>query len=344
MIRGARSGIVAFAVATCLLAANFVASARMTDGPLPLPVFDPDGVFSTLAHPSATAADRGAGVRTSAADISRDGRPDLLTVHGTSTDLTAHLGAGTGAFTTSVKVGTRPTTRTWIGQGDVDGDGDPDIASIDSGGSLSFALHTGTFAGQSTYSPETVFTTGWAAAQIPTFVDFFGRDDSQRWVLDGLADLIFRFSGDNSMYLYRNQGPVNGRPTFSNLGTLFGNTQAVTGLALADLTGDDFPDFYMTFTDGSARIFDMFAEMDSNGAYYGKWYVLQTSGADATERRLLLDATGDGWADLVIRLANGNLVVRPHPRDWDPAHPSRLFDSSKQITLGTGWGQYRLMA
>jgi hypothetical protein len=281
-------------------------------------------------------------------DLSGDGRPDLVTVRTGTNALEVHTGAagGIGAFTTATTIGTTASDRIWLGQGDLTGDGNPDIATLSSDGTMRIATHTGTFDGLHTLNAEFTWATGWQAGNLFTLTDFLGRDPNNPTELDGLADVLFRYSGDNGYYVYINEGAnANGFPQLRNWGKLLNDMQAVISVSIADVTGDGFPDLYMTFTDGSARLLDLFAEQDSTGQWHEKWYTIQPTGADASDFRTLTDVNGDGLPDLVTRRkAAGELRVDFHSGLWNPATPSTLFDTTHEKVLATGWTSYRLAA
>ncbi|MFE0027738.1 FG-GAP repeat domain-containing protein [Amycolatopsis sp. NPDC059021] len=281
-------------------------------------------------------------------DISTDRVPDLLTVEAAKGELAVHEGTGQpggrGAFAGSVKVATMGLERTWLGQGDLNGDGYNDLVSLSSDGTLSLSVHSGIFAGENTFRPERVIARGWGAASLVTVADFVGRDTRNPTELDGLADILFRHG--TTIYAYVNQGPdASGNVRFTNLGAILDNAQAVTSMQLADVTGDDFPDFFMTFTDGSARLLDLFAEQDSTGKSHEKWYVLRPSGVDAADVRILTDINGDDYPDLVTRdKTTGALLACLHNGNWEPASPSTVFDPAHPKVLATGWAGYRIVA
>ncbi|MEV6824999.1 VCBS repeat-containing protein [Amycolatopsis sp. NPDC051102] len=341
-------------VTTLLLGSSLVtgtsAAAAEPSGPaIALPVIPATSPLRELLRPgpgvhrqahTALAAGRG--------DITGDGRPDLVTVSTGTNQISVHAGTadGTGAFSSSTTIGTTGADRTWIGQGDLTGDGNRDILTFATDGSMHIAAHSGTFDGTTTLNPEYTWSTGWQAGSLWALTDFVGRDPNDPTTLDGLADILFRYSGDNGYYLYVNEGPdANGRPQLSNRGKLLDNMQAVTSMSIADVTADGFPDLYMTFTDGSARLLDIFAELDSSGHWQAKFYTIQPTGVVAADTRTLTDVNGDGLPDLVIwHKATGTVTADLHSGLWNPATPSSLFDTAHERTLTTGWTGYRLAA
>ncbi|MFF4591479.1 FG-GAP repeat domain-containing protein [Amycolatopsis sp. NPDC001319] len=292
--------------------------------------------------------DRAAILATGRGDITGDGVPDLVTIANGTNTLDVHAGArgGSGAFTTSTTIGTSAADRIWMGQGDLTGDGNNDILTFSSDGAMRINAHSGTFSGTSTLEPEFTWTTGWQAGSLFVLSDFVGKDPNDPTTLDGLADVLFRYSGDNGYYLYVNEGPdANGIPQLSNRGKLLDSMQAVTSVELGDETGDGFPDFYMTFTDGSSRLLDIFAEQDSSGEWHEKWYTIQPTGSLASDYRTLTDVNSDGFPDLVVwHKSTGTVTVDLHSGNWNPGAPSTLFDVAHELTVATGWTGYRLAA
>ncbi|RSM36458.1 VCBS repeat-containing protein [Amycolatopsis balhimycina DSM 5908] len=198
--------------------------------------------------------------------------------------------------------------------------------SLSTGGSLYLAQHSGTVNGAATFRPEKNIANGWQSASLILVTDFLGKDRNNPTELDGLADILFRVPTDNEIYLYVNQGlDSNGNLTFFSWGKLLNDTQAVTSMAAADVTADGFPDLYTTFTDGSARLLDFFAEQDSSGNWIPKWYTITATGADVYDTRLLTDVNDVGFPDLLTRTkATGELDVALHARNWNPAAIGRL--------------------
>ena len=283
-------------------------------------------------------------------DLTGDRIADVLTVTASGNALEAHAGtgaaAGAGAFGTKVGVGSIAADRRYVGQADLNGDGYNDVMSLSTGGALYFAQHSGTVNGAATFHPEKNIANGWQTAALLTFTDFLGKDKENPTELDGLADILFRVPTDNSVYLYVNQGvDANGNITFFSWGKLLNNAQAVTSIAAADVTADGFPDFYTTFTDGSSRLLDFFAEQDASGNWVAKWYTITATGAAVHDVRLTTDVNDDGFPDLVTRTkATGQLEVALHNKIWNPASPATVFDTTNRKVLATGWNIYRAVA
>jgi hypothetical protein len=346
-----RTSSIGIATALLIGAMPTVAQPASADSAVVLPTIPAHSPLRTLL--SASAARHPAGdverrAATGRGDITGDGVGDLVTVQSGSNRIDVHAGVlgGCGAFATSTAVGTTGADRTWIGQGDLTGDGNRDLATLSTDGTMRISAHSGTYNGTSTFNPEFTWATGWGAGNLFTLVDFVGKDPNNPTELDGLADILFRYSGDNSYYLYINEGlNANGVPQLANAGALLNSMQAVTSVSIADVTNDGFPDLYMTFTDGSARLLDIFAEQDSSGTWHEKWYVLQATGATSADVHTLVDVTGDGQPDLVTRVkATGELHYTAHAPVWNPGAPSTLFDPAREQLLSSGWNGYRLVA
>lgn len=335
------------ALGSAVLGALFVLTPpSAVAGTIALPTLSSEAKQAISHLPSAHARSRAA--KNPAPDLTGDRIPDVLTV-ATDTSLAAHAGTGavggSGAFAAGTGVGSIPSDRRYVGQADFTGDGYNDIMSLSTGGSLYLAQHSGTVNGAATFRPEKNIANGWQSASLILVTDFLGKDRNNPTELDGLADILFRVPTDNGIYLYVNQGlDSNGNLTFFSWGKLLNDTQAVTSMAAADVTADGFPDLCTTFTDGSARLLDFFAEQDSSGNWIAKWYTITATGADVYDTRLLTDVNDDGFPDLVTRTkATGELDVALHTRNWNPAAPSAVFDTTNRKVLATGWGTYRIV-
>ncbi|WP_343965591.1 VCBS repeat-containing protein [Kribbella koreensis] len=277
------------------------------------------------------------------ADLTGDGKFDLLTKRGA--EVAVHPGSGTlnnaSTFGAPVTVKTGMSDRRWIGRGDLDADGDEDLLSISTTGTLYIAPHTGTFNGTATFGTEYQFGTGWQVADLVVISDFVGSDPNNPLELDGRADILFRSTGDNALHLYVNDGMVNGKPTFSYRGKVFNDYQVVRQLDMADLTADGVPDFFTAMTDGSIWLFDMFADQDSSGNWVGKWYTLVNApNANSVSASVVADVDNDTYPDWIAQFpASGELHAIGNSGNWDPAHPETVFELPEHV-VGTGWNVY----
>jgi PKD repeat protein len=238
------------------------------DGRLDLLVTDSSGIVSVfLAQPGGGLAasriylvDRGT-TQALASDLNRDGRPDLIVVHGGSAsfNITAHvhifLNRGDGAFQPSGDYDLQSFTIVTAAVGDFDGDGITDVV-VDVPPDLTLSFNQrrallrgngdGTFvAPQFTVVPSFLFPQKLLADDV----NGDGKLD-----LVGLAQIfqggqveVALGNGDGTFQSPIPTGPLPGID-------LSGAAGRVAGFAAADFTGDGRLDLVVGTTDRSARV------------------------------------------------------------------------------------------
>ncbi|MFB7893700.1 beta-N-acetylglucosaminidase domain-containing protein [Microbacterium sp. NPDC056044] len=170
-----------------------------------------------------------------ATDLDADGRADLLGVLANG-DLMAYRNTGctnnVPAFApTGVKVGQGWSSSQLPILGDLCGDGDTDILTIDGAGNLRAFNNNGSFTG-SMFQSTALIGSGWDGTLQLNAVELNG---------DGRADLLAVLS-DGGLYAYRNTGCSNGIPT-SDARVKVGAGWTATNLpVVTDLNGDSQAD------------------------------------------------------------------------------------------------------
>lgn len=302
--------------------------------------------LSTMATQSAVHSGRPrTTIMAAANDVTGDGIDDVLTRDRASTRLDVHAGTGSlnGAATLAAAVPVRPTTtgRTWFGQGDLNGDGLNDLASIDSAGVMYAAFNQGMVGGVPQFSADVPFLQGFVPSMLTLLTDYVGSDPNNPLEPDGRADILFRDPNTQSIYLYVNDGMVNGRPSYSNRGALLNGATYVTDLNLADLTGDFFKDIIITQTDGTLWAMDIFAEVDPDGNPVARWYEIIDSGMNDADFILFPDFNVDEYPDFAARFTTtGELRGVLHSRSWNSAEPDKVFDASTAQLVKSTWSGY----
>jgi hypothetical protein len=286
-----------------------------------------------------------AAITATANDVTGDGFDDVLTRDRATGRLDLHAGTGTlnGSATLAAPVQVRATTpdRVWFGQGDINGDGRNDVASISGAGIMYAAYNQGNVGGVPQLSPDAGFLQGFVPSMLTLLTDYVGSDPNNPLEPDGLADIVFRDPSSKSIYLYVNDGMVNGVPTYSNRGALLNGADAVTDINLADLTGDFFKDIIITLTDGTLWALDIFAEVDPNGNPVAKWYKIIGSGMNTADFVLFPDFNADEYPDFAARFTtSGEFRGVLHSRNWNAAAPETVFDASTGQLVKSGWSGY----
>lgn len=179
-----------------------------------------------------------------ATDLNADGRADLLGVLANG-DLMAYRNTGctnnVPAFTDpGVKVGQGWSSAQLPIVGDLCGDRDSDILTIDGTGALRAFDNSGTFSG-SMFSTTGLIGTGWTGTLKLEAVELNG---------DGRADLL-AVLGDGKLFAYRNTGCTGGIPTFAPRVQVGSDWSASRLPIVTDLNGDSQADLLTTDSAGT---------------------------------------------------------------------------------------------
>ena len=168
-------------------------------------------------------------------DLSRDGKPDLVTASYDSGVVTVFLGTGTGAFSKGVDYPAGPHPSSLL-VADSNGDGRPDvIVSNQSDATISVLLGNG----DGTLRTRQIYEVGFS----PTFVaagDFTGS---------GRVDLAVAGASGNMLAIFLNDGSGGfNKPIVSMLG------KTPTALTVRDFNNDGQPDLALSNADGTVSI------------------------------------------------------------------------------------------
>ena len=179
-----------------------------------------------------------------ATDLNADGRADLLGVLANG-DLMAYRNTGctnnVPAFTDpGVKVGQGWSSSQLPIVGDLCGDRDSDILTIDGAGALRAFDNNGSFTG-SMFSTTGLVGTGWGGTLKLEAVELNG---------DGRADLL-AVLGDGKLFAYRNTGCSGGIPTFAPRVQVGSDWSASRLPVVTDLNGDSQADLLTTDSAGT---------------------------------------------------------------------------------------------
>ncbi|MYW90835.1 VCBS repeat-containing protein [Amycolatopsis rubida] len=298
-----------------------------------------------LQHQKAAPAKSRAAITSSANDLTGDGIDDVIARDRVTTRLDVFAGSGSlnGAATLAGPTQIRASTpdRVWFGQGDLNGDGRNDVASIDSAGVMYAAYNQGTVAGAPQLSADASFISGFTPGSPICLADFVGSDPKNPLEPDGRADIIIKNASTKAIDLYVNDGMVNGKPSYSYRGQLLTAADYVTGIQLADLTGDYFKDILITMSDGTLWMLDLFADVDSSGKPVAKWFKIIGSGMNTADHILFPDFNHDDYPDFAARLtASGELRGVLHSGVWNPAKPETVFNAATGQLIKSGWSNY----
>lgn len=224
-------------------------------------------------------------------DFNGDGKADVAAVVGSTGDLRAYYGNGSGGWTGSGVIGTGFsqyarvfTAGTW------DADAFSDVMAMSANGDL--WLYSGT--GGALAAPRLVGR-GWNIynAVFPVG-DFSG---------DGLSDLLAR-KPDGTLWLYRGDGQGGFQGGAVQVGAAWNRFTSIFGAG--DFNGDGSMDVVARSSDGTLYLYP------GNGA--GGWQAARAIGAGWNAFSSIMssgDFTGDHASDIVARAGDGTLWLYP---------------------------------
>jgi hypothetical protein len=264
----------------------------------------------------------GSGARSG--DFTQDGTADILARQASNGALKVypHSGAfqGTATYRAAITINSGWGSMRWIGQGDLTGDGNPDVVYVDAANTMRVAPHSGTFNGTGTLTSSVAISTGWSINDLITTADLDGN---------GLDDVIARRRGTDTTYIYWNDAGLNGFSTLSPAEELVTGTAVDIEEVFADFTGDGVPDLLFVQNDGVMGLFD-----SANGGTYAVSY-----GWGIASAFVVTDVNRDGWNDVLARRrSDGALLAYRHSTNWAPAGDGTAFGTLLGgVSLGAGW-------
>ena len=240
-----------------------------------------------------------------AADINHDGRVDLLARDGSGVlwlyANTGGSGLSTFAAPTQSSYG-QFADKTWIGLGDVDGDGYPDVLSRDSAGNLVVQVNIGGT------GPGTFAAVGRALGDYLNGMDLAAVGDVDG---NGRADVIARRSSDGTMWYFENYLDGAGNAQLLHGVQIGHGTDAFTALSLADYTGDGHADLLALEVDGNLYFYPwIYGGLPPGFGGYGTLVV--GSGQSAAAMLAGAELTGDNLPDLLKVDTAGTASVYPN--------------------------------
>jgi uncharacterized delta-60 repeat protein len=224
------------------------------------------------------------------ADITGDGKADLLVVNAGSNTVSVFKNSGDGTFTARVDYATGSSPQS-VTSADIDGDGKADLIVANSGSNTVSVLKNN---GDGIFAPKVDYATGTTPRSITT-ADIDG---------DGKLDLLVANYGSNTLTLLKNNGDGTFASKFDySMGT---SPSLPYSLTSADVNGDGKTDLIVCVESTSAYYSNRISVLTNNGdgnfarADYiisdGKYWYLVDFNLFVTTA----DVNGDGKVDLIV--------------------------------------------
>ena len=238
----------------------------------------------------ATGVANGSPTGIAVADVTGDGKLDLVTTNSFGYNITVFAGTGTGSFQAPVSYALGPNAASLdVTVADLNADGQPDLV-VANGGSNTVALLMGRGGGGFLPGPYAV---GAGASFIPFGVaagDVNG---------DGRPDVVTANSANNTVSVLLNQGASLGAATS------FQNSGSPANIAVADINGDGQADL-LTANPGDPAIAVLLG--NGNGTFQLRSRYV-TSNDNAPSGLAVADVNGDGRPDVLTANAGGTIGV-----------------------------------
>lgn len=328
--RGIARGLVAAAAAAATVVTMLPASASAEAAPRVPTVTElkasPAFMGAATRHRSGVGTNS-VGSSSRSGDFTQDGVADILARQANNGILKVypHSGTfqGTATYRPSVTINAGWSSMRWIGQGDMTGDGNPDVVYIDSTNTMRVAPHSGTFNGTSTLTGSVVIGTGWQINDLITTADLD---------LNGYDDIIARRRGTDATYVYWNDAGLNGTSTLTPAEVIVTGTDDITEEIFADFTGDGLPDLLFVQPDGVMGLLDPTTNQTVAVSY----------GWGLANAFVVTDVNNDGWNDVLARRASdGTLLAYRHSGNWTVSGTDPYYTAfgtlTAAVSLGTGW-------
>ena len=239
-------------------------------------------------------------VALAAADLNRDGKPDVVVVNTLSNTVDTLLGNGDGTFQPTVTYSSGGTFATAVEIADVNGDGNLDLLVTNDAGSQVNGSYTTLDVSVLLGNGEGTFQGAVAYDSSGTSVSSIAVGDVNR---DGKPDLVVAIGcgGGNC----DNAGVVgvligNGDGTFPSVVTYGSGATDPGWVAVGDVNGDGSPDLVVANKSGSVGV------LMGNGD--GTFQPAVTYSSNGGQSVKIADVNGDGKPDLVM-VAGGSVVV-----------------------------------
>lgn len=279
------------------------------------------GHFVPAGNGDVTTESAGGGARSG--DFTTDGVTDLLVRHASTGQLRVypHSGtyAGTSTFRPAITINAGWSPFRWIGQGDMNGDGNADVVYVDGFGNMFVAPHSGTFNGTRTLLTGAVTSTNWQINDLIFTYDVTG---------DGLDDVLARRAGTGNTYVYENTGGTGTAMLLPPVLMVSGG-QTDIEQTMGDFTMDGVPDMLFIQNDGWMGLYDF-----TTGRTF--WLGYGWQGIDTIT---LLDVNRDGLPDVLGRRhSDGALLAYPHTGTWRPLPDATAYGTLRAPTvIGLNW-------